>query len=92
MAFALAAACSGSPEVVQSDGSGASGNRAGSDGFGGIDTGSGGRGGIHVGDGGDSSDAGSGPGTGCKTTCEVGECGPIADGCGALIELSLIHI
>jgi hypothetical protein len=30
-------------------------------------------------------DAGSGNGNGCKTTCDAGECGPIADGCGDVI-------
>jgi len=30
-------------------------------------------------------DAGSDSGSNCKTTCDAGECGPIADGCGDVI-------
>jgi hypothetical protein len=81
----LAIACSGSPEVVQSDGSGATNAGTDPNGKGGIANGGRGGTGVNVGDGGDKGDAG-GPGTGCKTTCEPGECGPIADGCGDVVE------
>ena len=73
----LALACSAKPEVVTDTGDtdqsgGKSGNN--SDGKGGAN--------IQIGD-----DGGAGSQNGsCKKTCEAGECGPVADGCGDFVE------
>ena len=75
----LAIACSGAPEVVNpGDHIGAAGSSASSNSGGSgsnINNGSGGSGSIdtNVGDN-------------CKKTCDPGECGPVADGCGDIIK------
>jgi len=88
---ALAFGCSGRPDIANAP----KGSIAGSGGDSGS-SGSGGKGGGltggTTGEGGEGSappidvpgDAGS-TGNGCKTTCETGECGPIADGCGDVV-------
>ncbi len=79
----LALSCSGNAEVVKprnEDGSGqGKGGRGGvsEDGRGGVSI-------VDVGQGGEGADSGNGDG--CKKTCEADDCGPIADGCGQLIE------
>jgi hypothetical protein len=78
----IVAACSGAPDVSQTgDDGGSSGGNAGfgSDGQG-ADAGDDGTGPIDV------NPSGGTNGNGCKTACEADECGPIADGCGDVIE------
>ncbi len=85
LAGLLALSCSGDPEVVDQNqgsehgagGTGASGGTGSLQGFGGKV--------IDFGEGGDGNAAGDGSGQ-CKTRCEPGECGPVPDNCGDMIE------
>ena len=77
----LAIACSGAPEVVNpGDQFGMAGNSGASSA-----TGSGGGDQVDTGNGGgqtiDTSD-----GNNCKKTCDSGECGPVANGCGGILK------
>jgi hypothetical protein len=87
LASFLALACSGHPEVVEKNGPDVidQGGRGGKGSGGSTNVNGTGGNVIHFDDGGDANGGGNSSGD-CKTRCEPGDCGPVADGCGNLIE------